>query len=79
MSRVDAVAAFVMVTVTPGRTPPPASTMVPEIWPVRPCADVVDAKAAQQKNGADGLQEPCGTGSSSSNLGRILDPAGMAI
>ena len=37
-SRVAFVPVFVMVTVTPGITPPPVSVMVPEIWPVRPCA-----------------------------------------
>src|SRR3954462_8309970 len=39
-----------MTTVAPGRTPPPESTTVPEIWPVSPCARPVPAAASSTAN-----------------------------
>src|SRR5512145_2669420 len=49
-SRVDAVAALVKVTVTPGMTPPPGSMTMPEIWPVRPCPSAELGAPPQRAN-----------------------------
>src|SRR5262245_15054822 len=38
VSREAFVPAFLSTTVAPGRTPPPESVIVPEIWAVNPCA-----------------------------------------
>src|SRR5687768_17826815 len=45
VSRTRLVPTFLMVTVAPGMTPPPASVTTPDIWPVSPCAASVGTSA----------------------------------